>query len=168
MILFSCSVFLISLAMVVGWHMILEPLGVPALPIGGLMVLPLIYFGWRQTLSYVLLLTLLWESSFPLPFGWVAVPLTVTVLLFQVLARHQLRASFLSVVITAVILQSVVTLSFGIFYPARTIAGAVLQTWQTSWQLIWAAAFSVAWIFLISHMAKKRFNIDLERSLKDL
>lgn len=168
MIVFSSIVFVVSLIMIVGWHMVLEPLGMPTLPIGGLMVLPLIYFGWRQTLSFVLLLTLLWESSFPLPFGWVAVPLTVTVLALQVLARHQLRASLLSVVLTAVILQSVVTLSFGVFYPPRTIAGAVLQTWQTTWQLFWAAIFSVAWIFLVSYTAKKRFNIDLERRLKDL
>lgn len=168
MIVFSFITFFLSLALIFVWQLILEPLGLPALPIGGLMVLPLVYFSWRHTLLFVLSLTLVWESSFPLPFGWVAVPLTVAVLLFQVLGRHQLRASAGALILTGVVLQSIVMLSFGFFYPPKTIAGAVLQTWQTGWLLLWAAVFSLVWIFLISQLAKKRFNLDLERRLKDL
>lgn len=168
MILFSVIVFALSLLLLLGWRLILEPLGLPPLPLGALMVMPLIYFGWRRTFLFVLSLSLIWEASAALPFGWVAVPLTAAVLLLQAAIRHQIRAGAMTLLITGVALQSFIMLLLGLAWPPKTIAGAVLQTWQTGWQLAWAAVVTLGWLFLMTQLAKHRFNLDLDRRLKDL
>ena len=139
-----------------------------ALPIAGLMVLPLIYFSWAETLFYVMTLTLLWESPWPLPLGTVAIPLTAAVLLLQLLARHLLRGNPVGKVLVAVLLQSLVIFILESLWPPRSILGVFWQIGSIGAQLLCVALVSSMWIWAVVNIGKKNFNLDLEKRLKDL
>lgn len=168
MIFFRIIIFFIALFLIIAWRILLQPIGFPLFPIGALMVLPLVYFNWRATLVFTLLLTFVWESGTPLPLGAVALPLTVGCLILQLLARHQLRANFATKIFAAILLQSIVTIAVGLKFSPHTIAGAVLQLAQTLWQLLIAGTLSFLWLWASEILAKKGFKINLEGSLKDL
>ncbi len=131
------------------------------------MVLPLIYFGWRQTLVYVLVLTLVWESTTPLPLGSTAGLLTSSVLLLQLFFRHQLRANFLTRAFTAILLQSVVVFSYGRFWPSQTFSGAALQFSHTLGALLLGMFLALAWLGVIETLSVQRGG-NLNEQLKDL
>lgn len=155
---------LIGLLILVGTR----ALGAGLFPIAALMVLPVLYFSWREALVFIFLLTLVWEAVLPLPFGWVAVPLTVVGLSIQLLGRHQLRTNFLGQILALLLLQSTVTIALGLAMPPRTVAGALLQTTESIVQLGLAVIISTLWIMSVNWIGKKRFNVTLERRLKDL
>ena len=168
MILLFLTLLLLGLGWVVAVGVLGGAQGWLMFPIGGLMVLPLIFFSWRETMVFVLLATLLWESFTPMVLGSVAMPLLAVVMLLQLLARHQFRANGMTRAFCAVVLQSVVTLTLGMRYPPRTIAGTFLQMGQTMVELALAAAVALLWVWLAEKVAEKYFNINFESRLKDL
>lgn len=165
---FRIVIFLISLSFLLGWRMIAEPAGWGIFPIGAIMLLPLIYFSWRSTLFFCLPLALLWESTTPLSLGEFSIPLTVGCLFLQLLARHQLRTNFITQMFAAVLLQSIVTITFGLMFPPKTIAGVVLQMTQTLGQLFFAGIFSILWVWMVRKLAYAGFDINLEQAVKQL
>ena len=168
MIFFRFIVFIITLALTVAWRAFLEPMGFPALPLGAVMMLPLIYYKWPHAILFCLFISLVRESPTPLPFGSVALPMTVACVFLQLIARHQLRANLLTRIFGAVLLESVATIAIGLKAPPVTVAGAALQMWQTTGQLSAAAVLCPLWLWLIEKFARERFEINLEGTIKDL
>jgi len=163
--IFLSLTFLLAVLLIVAWSVFFDALG---FPIGTLMVLPLLFFSWRETFAYTLLLTLLWESTTPLPFGQVAVPLTCAVLLVQMLFRHQLRANLITHAFTAVVLQCLAFLSFGRLCPPQSFLNALLQLFQTLGSLFWAVVIGALWLLFLRRLGERRFSVNLEHRLKDL
>ena len=162
------TVFLLSVLLVLLWRACLEPLGFTLLPLGALMVFPLIYFRWFSTLLFAMVVGILWESATPMPFGSVALPLCVTTVLLQLLGRHQFRANLLTRVICAALLQSVVTLTIGLKFPPQTFAGVLLQTTEAMVQLCLACLICPLWIWGMEKLSDGYFHTDLEGVIKDL
>jgi hypothetical protein len=168
MIFLRFIIFIITLALTLAWHAFLEPSGFPALPLGAIMMLPLIYYKWPDAILFCLLISLVWESPTPLPFGSVALPLMVACVFLQLVARHQLRTNILTRIFGAVLLESVVTIAVGLKSPPVTVAGAALQMSQTIGRLLAAAILCPLWLWVIEKFAREKFEINLEGTIKDL
>ena len=160
------TVFLVAIALIVGWRMLFQ--GLPLLPVGALMVFPLIYYRWFSTLLFALAVGLVWESATPVPFGAVALPLAVGCVIMQMTARHQFRSSIITRIVCAVLLQSIVTLAIGLKFPPKSLAGAGLQLFETLLQLLGTMILCPLWLWGIEKLSREGFGINLESRLKDL
>jgi hypothetical protein len=157
-----------SALLIISWGALLAPVGWPLLPLGALAVLPTLYFNWRENLLWLLPLGLIWEAHLPLPFGSVAIPLTLASLGLQLLLRHQLRSSAASQAFTAVLLQSVVAISLSVIYPPQSAQAIVRQSIDVALALAMAAILAPLITHGFARIAQKRFDINLDSRLKDL
>jgi|GEM_PF-2473533 hypothetical protein len=161
-------IFFIAVALVMFWRAVLEPLGVPMLAVGAIMVFPLIYYRWFSTLVFSVFIGLLWESSTPMPFGSVALPLGVGCVLFQLLGRHQFRSNLVSRIFCAALLESIVTIAIVFKFPPQTFAGVLLQLSETMVELALACVLCPLWLWSMERLSREYFHVDLESVLKDL
>jgi len=161
-------IFFLAAALVVFWRAVLESASLPMLAVGALMVFPLIYYRWFTTLVFSLVIGLLWESTLPVPFGAVALPLSVGCVLLQLLGRHQFKTNIISKIFCAALLQSIVTISIGFRCPPQSVAGMLLQLSQTVVELALACGLCPLWLWGMEKISKDYLHVDLEGVLKDL
>jgi hypothetical protein len=162
---FFLSSWLVLVALFWAWGSVFSTVFIP---LGALAALACLYFSWSETLLWVLSLGLVVESLLPVPWGNLAIPLTVTTLLLQLIGRHQFRAGMGSKILLGILLQAVVTLMCSLIWPPRTVAGVVLQTTQAVSVGVLAGLLTPLVLWGAENIARRYFELDLESRLKDL
>lgn len=161
---FSIS-WMASAALILGWGAFGS---LAFFPIGAFAAVACLYFSWAEALVWVLSLSLLTESGLPVSFGALAIPLTASTLLIQLIARHQFRASFVGKILLGVLLQAVATVVFSLQWPPRTVAGAVLQGVQIIGVGALAGVGTLLVLWGLEEFSRRCFELDLESRIKDL